>query len=87
MPESIDVVVAVLNARFDGLEKSVEAKFVAMEKSVDGKFAPLNESLNRVTDDHEQRLRRLERWSYGIPAAVVIALGTAAAEIIKAVGG
>lgn len=33
----------------------------------------MEERLERVVDDHEGRLRRLERWSYALPPTIVTA--------------
>lgn len=50
------------------------------------KFKSLDRKLDKVTDDHEARLRRLEAWSYGIPVAALIALGSMVAAAITAYG-
>lgn len=36
-----------------------------------------------VDDDHEKRIRVIERWMYGIPAAVLIAIAGAVIQITK----
>lgn len=48
------------------------------------KFRGLDKKLDKITDDHEVRLRRLEAWSYGIPVAALIALGSMVAAAITA---
>lgn len=39
--------------------------------------------LDTVTGDHEQRLRKVERWVYAVPPTLVLAM----ASIIAAVAG
>lgn len=43
------------------------------------------DSRNRVADeihkDHEVRLRMLERWRYGMPASIILGLGSAGIAI------
>jgi len=48
------------------------------------KFSALEQKLDRVTNDHEVRLRRLEAWSYGIPVAVLTSFGGVVAALIYA---
>jgi hypothetical protein len=33
--------------------------------------------------DHETRIRRVEKWMYGIPVSALVALGGLAAAILK----
>jgi hypothetical protein len=40
--------------------------------------------LDKALDDHEARLRRLEAWSYGIPIAGLISIGSVIAAAIAA---
>ncbi len=51
---------------------------------IDQRLTELGLKLDKVTDDHERRLRRLEAWSYGIPVAALIAIGSTIAAIIAA---
>ena len=44
-----------------------------------------NENVHQTLDDHEERLRTIERWKYSIPAAVVTALVSAAVAVTKSV--
>lgn len=37
--------------------------------------AELRES-RKTDDDHEQRIRKLEAWKYGLPAALLISIGS-----------
>lgn len=36
-----------------------------------------------VTDDHEDRLRRTERWLYALPPTVLIAVGGVVAALVR----
>lgn len=38
-------------------------------------------ALNNVSGDHEQRIRKLEAWRYGLPLSGLLATGSAAASI------
>ncbi|MFE4020125.1 hypothetical protein ACFXPZ_22400 [Streptomyces sp. NPDC059101] len=42
-----------------------------------------SESVRGTLTDHEDRLRALERWKYALPLALLTALGTAAAELLR----
>lgn len=44
----------------------------------------MREDLKKVQNDHEMRMRNLERWRYGIPASILIALATAVAIVLRA---
>lgn len=46
----------------------------------------MREDLKRVQADHENRLRSLERWRYGIPVSILVAVGTAVAIVFRAMG-
>lgn len=39
--------------------------------------------LDRVLDDHEIRLRRVERWMYAVPATFVLAAASIASAVFK----
>ena len=52
-------------------------------RRIEADVAELNATIPRVAD-HEVRIRGLERWKNAVPAAVVIALGAAAAAFIRA---
>lgn len=41
----------------------------------------------RIANDHEQRLRALERWKYALPITAAGALVTGATAIITAIKG
>lgn len=48
----------------------------------DLRLEKLEGRIDRLLDDHETRLRRLEAWSYGIPVAALISLGSVIAALI-----
>lgn len=39
--------------------------------------------LDRVLDDHETRLRKLERWQYAMPPTFLLAAASVVAAIFK----
>jgi len=43
-------------------------------------LAVVDERTKRI-DDHENRLRRLERWMYGLPIAALLALAALALDL------
>ncbi len=45
-----------------------------------------NESVNETLDDHEERLRAVERWKYSVPIGAIAGLGGAAVAVAKATG-
>jgi hypothetical protein len=42
----------------------------------------LEEKVDKILDDHEKRLRILERFRYGVPASLIAAIGSAAASAV-----
>jgi len=42
--------------------------------------------LDKAIDDHEQRLRRAERWIYALPPTLLLAAGSAAAQLLRGGG-
>jgi hypothetical protein len=46
-----------------------------------------NAEVGKVLDDHEDRLRSVERWKYAVPTALIGALASAGITISKAIGG
>lgn len=42
--------------------------------------------LDAVAGDHEQRLRKVERWMYAVPPTLVLSLGSIVALFVKAAG-
>jgi hypothetical protein len=45
-----------------------------------------NAEVGKVLDDHETRLRNVERWKYAVPTATVGAIVSAGITIAKALG-
>lgn len=45
-----------------------------------------NAEVGKVLDDHESRLRAVERWKYAVPTATVGAIVSAGITIAKALG-
>jgi hypothetical protein len=45
-----------------------------------------NAEVGKVLDDHETRLRSVERWKYAVPTATVGAIVSAGITIAKALG-
>lgn len=37
----------------------------------------------RVVEDHEQRLRRVERWVYAVPPTVIVSAGAVILAIVR----
>lgn len=61
-----------------------EANLETLVALIDERLTVFEKKLDAVTDDHEKRLRRLEAWSYGIPVAGLISLGSIVAALIAA---
>ena len=62
----------VLITKLNTIEKSLERLEVRWEK---------------VSDDHESRLRRLEAWSYALPVSLVLAVGSVGTSLFLAFKG
>ena len=62
----------VLITKLNTIEKSLERLEVRWEK---------------VSDDHESRLRRLEAWSYALPVSLVLAVGSVGTSLFLAFRG
>lgn len=45
------------------------------------------EAVEETLDDHEERLRSIERWKYSVPVAALSAVAGAVVSIVKATGG
>lgn len=43
--------------------------------------------VDKVVDDHERRLRAVEKWMYAIPVSVLVALVSLVATIMDRSGG
>lgn len=48
------------------------------------KLDGLDAKVSKMLDDHEQRLRKVERWIYSVPPTLVLAMGSIIAAILKA---
>lgn len=44
----------------------------------------LEGKVDKITDDHELRLRRVERWVYSVPPTLLLASASIVAAIFKA---
>lgn len=47
----------------------------------------IEKRLDVVAGDHEQRLRKVERWMYAVPPTLVFALGSIISQVVKAANG
>ncbi len=43
----------------------------------------IDKRLDKVLEDHEQRLRKVERWVFAIPPTLLIAAATIIASVLK----
>lgn len=69
------------HARDDQLLRQIAADVGAMRTDLATVKADVA-AIKSDTDDHETRLRGLERWRYGLPASLVVSLGSAAASLV-----
>ncbi len=65
---SVEVTLAVLNERLEGIEEKLDALIVAQERR------------NR---DIEHRIRLVERWMYTVPASLITAITAAAITLLN----
>lgn len=47
------------------------------------KIDDLGSRIDKVLDDHETRLRSVEKWMYAVPPTLLIAAGSVVASILK----
>lgn len=47
------------------------------------KIDDLDSSIKKVLDDHEHRLRSIEKWMYAVPPTLLIAIASVVASIMK----
>lgn len=47
------------------------------------KIDSLDSSVKKVLDDHESRLRSIEKWMYAVPPTLLIAIASVVASIMK----
>lgn len=45
-----------------------------------------HETAGKTLDDHEERIRGIERWRYAVPASVLLAAGSVVTTFLKATG-
>lgn len=43
--------------------------------------------VSKTLEDHEGRLRSVERWKYSVPIAAITAVASAAVTLVKGIGG
>jgi hypothetical protein len=46
------------------------------------RLAHMDTKLDRLTSDHETRLRKVERWIYAVPPTLLIAASSVIAQIL-----
>lgn len=51
------------------------------------KLAEMDRRFEKISDDHEARLRRLEAWSYALPVSLVLAVGSVGTSLFLAFKG
>lgn len=54
---------------------------------IEVKLNALMETVNKVSDDHERRIRELEKWRWSMPAGIGIAANLAVEWVKSLVGG
>lgn len=65
--------------------KDIYDEVTAMREEV-REFALLSRSTKADLEDHETRMRALERWKYGMPLAAISSLGAMAFSVYQAAG-
>lgn len=43
----------------------------------------IEQKVDKVTDDHEARLRRVEKWMYAVPPTVILAVASVVAQFLS----
>jgi hypothetical protein len=74
-------------SRYDRLYSQIDQVRLAVER-LTGHVEAINLRdgiTDRIIADYETRLRNLERWRYGWPAAVVLGIGSAATAILAVI--
>jgi hypothetical protein len=69
--------------KIEAVQASMLERLIRIEVILETKYNEMARQLN----DHEIRLRAQESWSYAAPVALLIALGSAVAAVITALGG
>lgn len=62
--------------------REIYDQIIGLREDVRG-LTQTSEAVRTELADHEERLRAIERWRYGAPAAVVIGLGSVVAEVVR----
>lgn len=44
----------------------------------------IDKRLDKVLDDHEQRLRKVEHWIYAVPPTLLLAMASVVAAVVSA---
>ena len=55
--------------------------------AINAKLIEMDRRFEKVSDDHEARLRRLEAWSYALPVSLVLAIGSVGTSLFLAFKG
>lgn len=72
------------DAALIALVGTVKDDIKALDKKLEDKTADLSQRLGKVVDDHEQRIRKLERWQYvatGLAAALGSGIGASVSQL------
>lgn len=64
-----------------------DAVLLAKLDAIATKLAEMDRRFEKVSDDHEARLRRLEAWSYALPVSLVLAIGSVGTSLFLAFKG
>lgn len=67
-------------------DADVRDRLVRMEGKID-LIGLQHATAERIANDHEDRLRALERWKYALPVTALAAVVTGATTIIAAIKG
>ena len=68
-------------------DAELEAVLLTKLDSIAAKLAEMDRRFEKVSDDHEARLRRLEAWSYALPVSLVLAIGSVGTSLFLAFRG
>lgn len=64
-----------------------DAVLITKLDAIATKLAEMDRRFEKVSDDHEARLRRLEAWSYALPVSLVLAVGSVGTSLFLAFKG
>lgn len=68
-------------------DAELEAVLLTKLDAIASKLAEMDRRFEKVSDDHEARLRRLEAWSYALPVSLVLAIGSVGTSLFLAFRG